>query len=69
MSHFTDIQKRFGINSNLPEPQFEKPIVSLSEAERAFLMSEKKWKVDHISLTEPPIEAVEPMEDKQNEKL
>lgn len=47
MNNYKNTMARFGIDSNLPDPQFEKPISRLSDGEYAFLLSEKKWQIDN----------------------
>jgi hypothetical protein len=63
MNNYKKTMERFGLNSNLPEPQFERPVSQLSDGEYQFLLSEKKWNIDHPKKEEAAdknIELIEP---------
>jgi len=47
MNNYKKVMERFGLANNLPEPQFERPVTRLSDGEYQFLLSEKKWNIDH----------------------
>ena len=52
MNNYKKVMERFGLANNLPEPQFEKPVTRLSDGEYQFLLSEKKWNIDHPKIEE-----------------
>jgi hypothetical protein len=69
MSNYENVMQRFGLNPNLPNPEFPKKVTTISEAERLFLLSEKKWNIDHDSLEVPPKETEEKPEEENHEEL
>jgi hypothetical protein len=67
MNNYKKTMERFGLNTNLPEPQFERPVKKLSEAERVFLLSEKKWHIDHDEIKKDEVNEELENEDGEDE--
>lgn len=62
MSKYLEVIKRFGLYSNIPDPEFTTPITKLSVAEKLFELSEKKWNVD----TNPPEAPIDEVAEEEN---